>query len=121
MGRKTPPFDHHPQWTTSRFWTFIRSALRQAWNKYPVKYEALKRAEVGKKINTKTGRLAKHYECNKCKKHFPAKEVQVDHIVDVGSLKCHADLIVFVTNLFCGIDDLQILCKPCHKSKSINT
>lgn len=118
MGKKTPPFKNYQEWTTARFWTFIRSALRQAWNKYPVKYQALKQAEVGKQVNQKTGRLAKHYRCNICQQHFPAKEVQVDHIVDVGTLKDYPDLPVFVDRLFCGVEDLQVVCKPCHQSKT---
>ena len=118
MSKKTPPFEHYPEWTTARFWTFIRSSIRQAWNKYPVKYQALKQAEVGRQINKKTGRLAKHYRCNICGKHFPAKEVQVDHILGVGVLKKRSDLPEFYDRMFCGVEDLQVVCKPCHQLKT---
>jgi transposase-like protein len=105
----------HPQWTQAKFWTFIRSALRQAWNKYPPKYEALKDAEVGRKVNKDTGKLAKHYKCAKCGKDFPVKRVQVDHIIPVGTLKDWSHIEGFARRLFCHKKDLRVLCKECHK------
>lgn len=118
MGKKTPPFKNYPKWTTARFFTFLRSAFRTAWNKYPPKYEALKQAEVGQMTNKKTGRPAKHYECSQCHKYFPAKEVQVDHLIDAGTLTKFEDVQGFVERLFCSVDELQVLCKPCHKNKT---
>lgn len=118
MGIKTPPYINYPQWTTSRFFSFLRSSLRQAWMKYPPKYEALKLAESGRKTNKNTGKLAKHYICAICAKEFVAKEVQVDHIIDAGTLKCFEDLGGFCSRLFCSLVDLQVLCKECHKEKT---
>ncbi len=117
MGRKTEPFENYPQWTRAKFFSFLRSNLRFAWNKYPPKYEALKDAYVGKKINKKTGRQAKHYRCAKCGQDFPAKEVQVDHKIEVGKLKNWSDVEGFVRRLFCHKDDLQVLCHEDHKKK----
>jgi 5-methylcytosine-specific restriction endonuclease McrA len=118
MGKKTPPFVNYPAWTTSRFFTFLRSALRQAWNRYPPKYEALRRAETGRKTNPATGKLAKHYLCAECKREFVAKEVQVDHKIDAGTLKSFEDVELFVRNLFCSVEDLAVLCKQCHHNKT---
>ena len=75
------------EWTQGRYKSFITSTLRGGFRRYPPKYESLKEAQVGKKINTKSQRLAMHYECCGCKGHFPAKEVQVDHILPVVALK----------------------------------
>jgi 5-methylcytosine-specific restriction endonuclease McrA len=33
-------------------------------------------------------------------------------------LKCYDDLPSFVSNLFCEADNLQVLCKSCHKTKT---
>lgn len=44
-----------------------------------------------------------------------AKEVQVDHIIQVGSDK---DWNEFVARLFVGTEKLQRLCRPCHAIKT---
>ena len=107
------------EWTQARLKNFIISALRSASNRYPPKYECLNAAKVGKKVNKATGRLAEHYKCAECKKHFVAKEVQVDHIEPVVSpLTGFIDWNTFVARMFCPITNLQVLCKGCHKVKS---
>ena len=107
------------EWTQARLKNFIISALRSASNRYPPKYECLNAAKVGKKVNKATGRLAEHYKCAACKKHFVAKEVQVDHIEPVVSpLTGFVDWNTFVARMFCPITNLQVLCRGCHKVKS---
>ena len=102
-------------WTEARYWAFIRSALRGAWAKYPVKHG------VKKAVRRETGRGNSHryeYPCRTCEEWFPDKEVQVDHIRPAGSLRSYNDLPRFVENLFCEEDNLQVLCKPCHQIKT---
>lgn len=107
------------EWTQARLKNFIISALRSASNRYPPKYECLNAAKVGKKVNKATGRLAEHYKCAACKKHFVAKEVQVDHIEPVvNPLTGFIDWNTFVARMFCPITNLQVLCRGCHKVKS---
>ena len=118
MSKITNSYVHYPEWTESRFWTFIRSALRMAWNKYPVKYQVINDAFVCVQENIITGRNAKHYRCAICKELFPLKGVVVDHVVQVGTLKGYDDLPNFVRRLFCGKDNLQVVCKKCHKKKN---
>jgi 5-methylcytosine-specific restriction endonuclease McrA len=101
-------------WTESRYFQFIRTALRGAFSRYPVKYQVLQEAK-----RIVTGQRHKYeHQCASCKNWFKAKEVQVDHIKPAGSLKCYDDLPSFVSNLFCEADNLQVLCKPCHKAKT---
>jgi len=107
------------EWTQARLKNFIISALRSASNRYPPKYECLNAAKVGKKVNKASGRLAEHYKCAACKKHFVAKEVQVDHIEPVvNPLTGFVDWNTFVARMFCPITNLQVLCRGCHKVKS---
>ena len=107
------------KWTESRMHSFIKSALRSASQRWPPKYTSLNEAKQGKKINSKTGRLAEHYLCSECGGEFPAKDVQVDHIEPVID-----PIIGFVTwdevirRMFCEKDGYQILCKPCHSIKT---
>jgi len=105
-------------WTQGRIKSFITSVLRSGWRRWPPKYETLKEASVGKKINKKTNRLAEHYKCAKCKKHFPAKEVNVDHIDSVVGAAGFTTWDEFIARLFCGKENLQVLCKKCHDSKT---
>lgn len=105
------------RWTESRFFSFIRSALRSAAMRYPVKFDALNAVKRSKP----TGNPGKHrfeYRCAVCCKHFPQAEVAVDHIVPAGSLKSFDDLGPFAERLFCEMDGLQVLCKTCHQIKT---
>lgn len=107
------------EWTEARFRSFITSALRAASRRWPPKYKALKEAFVGKKVNSKTGKMAMHYECAECKKHFVAVDVQVDHIDPVvDPKKGFISWDVFIDRMFVEIEKLQVLCKPCHKIKT---
>ena len=104
------------QWTSARYWSFIRSALRRAWNKYPNKFKVLAQARR-RKCNAK-GNQKYEYKCASCKHYFAAKNVSVDHIQSAGSLRSYNDLPDFVAKLFCDVDNLQVLCFRCHKEKT---
>lgn len=103
-------------WTKSRYFTFIRSALRGAWSRYPVKHQFMKSKQLPYSGTDKRTRF--EYKCAECNNNFKGKDVQVDHIKPAGSLKDYEDLPRFVENLFCEADNLQIMCKPCHKKKT---
>lgn len=106
-------------WTEGRKKTFITSTLRGGFRKYPPKYECLKSAYVGKKINEKTKRLSSHYICNACKKEYPTSEVNVDHINPiVDPLKGFTTWDSYIDNMFCAIENLQVLCSDCHDIKT---
>jgi len=106
-------------WTLARFNSFVKSALRSASQRWPPKYKCLNEAKVGKKINWKTGRLAEHYKCNSCKKEFPAKEVQVDHVIPIVPVTGFTSWDEVVDNMFCEAENLQVLCTECHGVKSL--
>lgn len=101
-------------WTEARYFQFIRAALRAAFSRYPVRFQAKKLAE--RKVEGKRHKY--EYICAACKKWYQAKETHVDHIVPCGSLKTYKDLPKFVETLFCEVDNLQILCTDCHKKKT---
>ena len=125
-AKRTPPFQHYPAWSTAKFFGFLRSGLREKFNRYPVKYELLKSEAVdtptgelfktGKKMGQK--KTVKKYKCNHCEEMFRANEVQVDHIIPAGSLQSFDDLQGFAERLFCGPENLQLVCKPCHVIKT---
>ena len=60
------------------------------------------------------------YSCKGCNNWFKGKDIHVDHISPVGSLKDYSDLPRAVENLFCELNNLQVLCKGCHNSKTFS-
>lgn len=113
---RTPPFGPYPEWTTSRFYGFLRSALRSAYNKYPVKWAVLKEAQ--RPYQGPDKRAKWEYQCAECGAWKKAKEVSVDHVIPAGSLNSFEDLPGFAERLFCGPEGLQCLCTECHKIKT---
>jgi 5-methylcytosine-specific restriction endonuclease McrA len=102
-------------WTTAKFNSFVTSILRSGSRRWGPKYTTLASAKTEKKINKATGRVAQHFLCNSCAEDFPAAHVQVDHIIPMGKGRSWDD---FINELFCEADNLQVLCKPCHKIKT---
>ena len=104
------------QWTPSRYQSFIKSALRSASVRWPPRYQTLNDSFVAVKVNEKTGRKAKHFECAMCKNHFPQKDVQVNHKKPVIPLSGFISWDDVIERLFCEKEGLEVLCKPCHKA-----
>jgi hypothetical protein len=107
------------EWTPSRFHSFIKSALRAASSRWPPKYKSLNKAFVGKKVNRKTGRQAKHFKCASCEGEFPSSEIQVDHINAV--IDPYIGFITWdevIKRMFCEENGFQVLCKTCHQEKT---
>lgn len=107
------------EWTEARFFGFIRSALRQAsrrWN--PLVNGVFMRSR--RPYTGACKRTKWEYECSGCGKWFPAKQINVDHIVPCGNLKTFDDLPGFVERLFCEVDGLRLLCETCHFARHID-
>lgn len=101
-------------WTESRYWSFIRSALRRTFVRWPPNYQsrnAARRPYTGPSKQQKW-----EYQCAICKSWFPMKHTQLDHANPCGQLKSLDDLKGFVERLFCEADGLRVLCKPCHNT-----
>ena len=112
----TPKTRNAGTMSESAFWGFIRSALRQKsrWWKPITECKAKARRAY-------TGPLKRQkyeYQCNSCKKWYPEKQINVDHICPAGSLNSAQDLPGFVERLFCEVDNLQVLCTECHDRKT---
>jgi len=116
MAKKTPPCPVYPKWTTAAYWSFVRSGLRAKFTRWPPKYEVIKAAK--REMKVKVGNQRFEYQCAVCSGWFKQKETECDHIIECGSLRCHADLAGFVERLFCSQEHLQVVCKPCHKAKT---
>ena len=115
MGKSLRTQFNNGEWTLARFNSFITSILRSGSRRWGPKYTTLAAAKRGKQINKATGRIAEHYQCAGCSELFPASQVQVDHIRPMGQGRTWDE---FINELYCEADNLQVLCKPCHKIKT---
>ena len=116
MGKKVIKTRNAGTMSESAFWGFIRSALRQKsrwWKPITQCKQNAKRLYKGSNKRQKF-----EYQCNKCKKWFPDKQINVDHVTPAGELNKADDLPGFVERLFCEVKGLQCLCTNCHNEKT---
>ena len=106
------------RWTQARFNSFVTSALRQASRRWAPLNDVQKEARVRRGI----------YLCAHCKEEVPAstrdgrkrvKNVFVDHIKPIVNPETgFTSWDEYVDSIFCEEDNLQVLCKSCHDTKS---
>ena len=103
--------------TESAYWSKIRSVLRRGFMYWKPIQNVKNKAK--RKSQSDNKRLKFEYQCAECKEWFPGKEVQVDHKIPVGSLKCGDDLKGFMERLTEEDESLYaVQCKPCHQAKT---
>ena len=107
--------------TEAAYFGMIRSVLRRGFRYWKPIQQCKKESRVAYKGSNKRQKWI--YKCAHCHKWYKGKEVQVDHIYPVGTLRSLDDLPDFVENLTAemrvnGVDSYQLLCKPCHKVKT---
>lgn len=97
--------------------SYAKRVLRRASYKTPMYSEAKKAARLERGV----------YKCAECEKQeikpeknrHGAKEIHVDHIEPIANLELvDKSLDTFAERLFCGPNNLQVLCIPHHKEKS---
>ncbi len=116
----------------------IISGLRSAWRFYPVRVAAKNAAKIDKALfECKTcgcyvyeGKSAISFSAYQIK--YPEKKIIqdraiVDHIIPVVDPTDTVNMSrnfeqfqyqVYIDRLFCGTDNLQIMCEPCHRLKT---
>lgn len=105
--------------TKAKFMAWVRGGIRRGiWNRSPIKLEVIKNKRK-RIINPKTGNEIWGGACYICGEDFPQKDLQVDHVKGEHSLKEIEDIQSFVEAMTClSEDDLDLVCKPCHKIKT---
>mgnify|MGYP006348158135 FL=1 len=112
---RTAVCPQHPEWSIARYRTFVRSALRKAWMKWPPKFEALKRARRDSQSDNR--KLKYEYQCAHCQQWHRGDGVSVDHIVPWGD-PWSMSFIDACRALLVSVEELQVLCEACHLIKS---
>lgn len=115
---RNPKTRNGRQWTEARFFGFLRTGLRQMsvrWHPRRLAMDSARReAKPEEKLHPNQRFV---YECASCHKWLSAKQVEVDHIDAIGSLKKFDDLPGFCERLFCEVDGFQVLCVSCNEAK----
>lgn len=120
------PWEVRPDiWSTeAKFMAWLRGGIRLGlWNKHPLKIEHIK-ANRFKIANgfTKDGKPKAPVwgaTCALCNETYKIKDIEVDHKEGGHSLKTIDDVMFFIKKIvFITDDDLQLVCKGCHKAKS---
>lgn len=86
-----------------------------------VKDAAKKYTKVLKNDGSVSKRKSVSYKCNICKNYFKSNEVEVDHIrevIDGVSSSLDLTLSQYIKRVDCSPENLQVVCKKCHKTKS---
>lgn len=114
MKKKRPPYNENAA---------IRGALRRQFSRSPVVREVLMkvRREVPKynKDGSRAKKDAVQYQCSACGQWTKSTAVAVDHVVPVIAVETgFTDWNDFVSRLFCGPGNLQVICDPCHNAKT---
>ena len=102
---------------------YVLNILREGTITWSGRAECLKRARRQKVegIWTKklTTRKKYYWVCSKCGEEYrDESSMEVDHISEVGAFK--GDWGDFINRLYCGQENLQVLCVTCHKKKTSN-
>ena len=102
----------------------IRGAIRRIFSRSPIKIEVQMKVRREVPRYKKDGTRAKvdsvQYQCNVCKSWVGSTKIEVDHIIPVVEVneKGFVDWNMFVERLFCGPENLQVICDPCHDKKT---
>ena len=103
--------------TEAAYWSMVRSVLRRGFRFWKPATNGKMKAR--RKYTGENKRQRWEYQCNHCKGWFKDKDIQIDHVIACGQLKCLEDVSGFLERLTAeGEESFQILCKPCHQKKT---
>ncbi len=88
---------------------FLTNKLRRISYQWPPRKEAIRKARIERGV----------YRCAICEGQFGPKEIQLDHKIPVIDEELgFINWDTYIERLFCDEDNFQVLCKPCHETKT---
>lgn len=99
----------------------LKGAINRVFSRSELRKQALERAAMPGHIDPNRPRVTKWSKCAECQKPEPQYLCQVDHIfprVPIDSSFEDMTKDEFVDRTWCEVEQLQTLCKPCHKIKT---
>ena len=103
------------EWTEASFMGWIRSGLRRLSLRWPPRKQTELAAR--RRYTGPNARRTWEYLCAECGCWCAGKDIQVDHIEEIGTLKTFQDLPKFCERLFCEKEGLRVLCAECHQAR----
>lgn len=100
--------------------SYVVNILRKGTMTWRGRTQALNAARICKVEGVRAnGKIRKKYywKCCKCSQEFRDQScVEVDHIIEIGPFK--GDWNEFIARMYCGQENLQVLCVVCHAKKT---
>jgi len=101
----------------------IRSAVRRTFSRSPMVREVMLKVRRErpwfKGDGSQAAKPRVEYKCSSCGEWHMGKNIQVDHVVPVVDPEAgFQSWDVFISRLFCDVNNLAVLCKTCHEIKT---
>lgn len=98
----------------------LKGAIRRVFSRSDLRKQAIAIAKVDY-TDPNRPRVKKWGRCAVCKELTPAYLLEIDHMVPIVPLDSSLEQMSWddlVNRVWCPLDSLQAICKPCHKIKS---
>ena len=95
-----------------RIMNFVRLSFRQSQICQDVRALAVSKTKKGV-------RDGKMYVCSVCNQAFKPVDIQIHHkdpVVPYDMRKMDMSLQLYIERVYCPIENLVVVCKPCHKT-----
>lgn len=99
----------------------IKGALRRVFSRSDLRRNVIQNSIVTGYSDPDRKAVKFWVKCETCKKMEAKSNVQVDHknpVISVNETLDDLSWDQLIDRLWCDIDNLAIICKPCHKEKS---
>lgn len=88
---------------------YIVAGLRKSFRYWPPRAEIRRIAHKGP---------SGYFMCQECGDYFVKQDTHIDHILPVVGPNGIDSWDDYISRLFCSVENLRIICKPCHKRKT---
>lgn len=100
----------------------IKGALRRIFSRSDLRKQVLELSALKGFLDARRPRVKKWSRCQRCLEIVPQYLMEVDHVepvVPVGSSLSDMTVDRLIDNIWCTKSNLQVICKVCHKIKTL--
>lgn len=99
----------------------VKGALRRVFSRSELRHKALSLASIGDYHHPGRPRVTKWGKCSNCQNMEPLYLMQVDHIDPIIPVKNTLEEMNWdevIERMWCTVENLAVVCKPCHQLKT---